>query len=83
MCLSVILAVMQTIKADILRGVRGQGGTDLPAKGADFAGEVVRVIAEIERAENEAAQTQEQLGGGIIFGKCSELEGEFQNISTE
>ena len=74
--------IMQTlVKADILRGVRGpKGGYRLARERRKiFAGEVVRVIAEIERAENEAAQKpkESQLGAGITFEKCSELEGEF------
>jgi hypothetical protein len=39
----------------------------------------VRVIAEIERVENEAAQKSKdsQLGAGMTFEKCTELECEF------
>ncbi|EJW20989.1 hypothetical protein IMCC14465_07850 [alpha proteobacterium IMCC14465] len=74
--------IMQTlVKADILRGVRGpKGGYRLARERRKiFAGEVVRVIAEIEQAENEASQkpADNQFGAGISFEKCVELESEF------
>jgi Rrf2 family protein len=71
--------LQQLVRADILRGVRGpRGGYRLARERRRIAlGEVVRVVAEIERAEDEAeAGGGSELGQRVLTPIWQELEGE-------
>jgi Rrf2 family protein len=71
--------LQQLVRADILRGVRGpRGGYRLARERRRIAlGEVVRVVAEIERAEDEAnAGSGSELGQRVLTPIWQELEGE-------
>ena len=71
--------LQQLVRADILRGVRGpRGGYRLARERRRIAlGEVVRVIAEIERAEDEAAnEPGSDLGQRVLTPIWQELEAE-------
>jgi len=71
--------LQQLVRADILRGVRGpRGGYRLARERRRIAlGEVVRVVAEIERAELEAeAACGSELGQRVLAPIWNELEEE-------
>jgi Rrf2 family iron-sulfur cluster assembly transcriptional regulator len=71
--------LQQLVHADILRGVRGpRGGYRLARERRRIAlGEVVRVVAEIERAEDEAeADSGSELGQRVLMPIWHELEEE-------
>jgi len=71
--------LQQLVRADILRGVRGpRGGYRLARERRRIAlGEVVRVVAEIERAELEAeAACSSELGQRVLAPIWNELEEE-------
>jgi Rrf2 family protein len=71
--------LQQLVRADILRGVRGpRGGYRLARERRRIAlGEVVRVVAEIERAEFEAEEASgSELGNRVLTPIWSELEEE-------
>jgi len=71
--------LQQLVRADILRGVRGpRGGYRLARERRRIAlGEVVRVVAEMERAEDEAeAECSSELGQRVLMPIWNELEDE-------
>jgi len=71
--------LQQLVRADILRGVRGpRGGYRLARERRRIAlGEVVRVVAEIERAEFEAEEASgSELGQRVLTPIWAELEEE-------
>lgn len=71
--------LQQLVRADILRGVRGpRGGYRLARERRRIAlGEVVRVVAEIERAEDEAdAGSGSELGQRVLTPIWQTLEEE-------
>jgi len=71
--------LQQLVRADILRGVRGpRGGYRLARERRRIAlGEVVRVVAEIERAEFEAEEASgSELGQRVLTPIWAKLEEE-------
>ena len=72
--------IMQAlVRADILRGLRGpRGGYRLARERRRIsAGEIVRVIAEMDSDENGA--TENRIGAGATAAICQELENELMS----